>query len=333
LQAAPLAPTISGPHQKANEQMSTAFNIHPDFLSIKARPMSLKRWPLAVMTSLLSTVNALHRRKFKTLIVKETILSSDGHRAPVLIIKPEKLIASAPALVYYHGGAFVMKPAPQHVENAVRYAQEAQCVVIFVEYRLAPKHPFPAGFNDCYAALRWTISNASKLGIDQRRVVVGGDSAGGALAAAVAQKAVHEERIKLCGQLLIYPVADADCKWPSTSAYADVPPFKAASPLAIWEAYLGQSPKTGVPRYASPIHGDLSGLAPAYVELAEFDILHDEGDAYAKALLAKNVEVEVNDTQGTVHGFDLLAANSGISKAAMQSRIQFLQKVFGRRAS
>lgn len=313
--------------------MSPTFDIHPDFQSIKARPMSLNRWALAVMTSLLAAVNAIHRRKFKTLVRKETLASSDGYRVPVLVIKPENLSSSAPALVYYHGGAFVMKPAPQHIENAVRYAQEANCVVVFVEYRLAPKHPFPAGFDDCHAALRWTLSNAAKLGVDPLRVAVGGDSAGGALAAAVAQKAAHEDRTVLCGQLLIYPVADADCKTPSSAAYVDVPPFKAASPLAIWEAYLGRSPKVGVPRYASPIHGELAGLAPAYVELAEFDILHDEGHAYAQALLAQNVAVEVNDTKGTVHGFDLLAASSGISKAAMQSRIRFLQRVFGQRSA
>jgi acetyl esterase len=307
--------------------MNTALNIHPDFRSIKGRKLSLKPFSVKLLGGLLAAVNALHRRKFKTLVSQQTIVI-DGHRVRVLIIKPENLRSPAPALLYYHGGAFIMKHAPQHLENAVRYARGANCYVIFVDYRLAPMHPFPAGFNDCYAALKWALSNAAQLAIDKARIAVGGDSAGGALAAGAAQKAAHEEGIKLCGQLLIYPVTDASPRWPSSSAYASVPPFKEASPAALWEAYLGHSPSVGVARYASPIDGDLSGLAPAYVEIGEFDMLHDEGQAYARALIAKNVRVELNETKGTVHGFDLLAADSGISKAAMESRIAFLRQVF-----
>jgi acetyl esterase len=308
--------------------MSTTFNIHPDFQAIKGRKLSLKPWAVSLMGNLLATVNALHRRKFKTIVSRQTIASLDGYAVPVLHIRPENLSSPAAALLYYHGGAFIMKHAPQHLENAVRYAREGNCCVMFVDYRLAPKHPFPAGFHDCYAALRWVWSNADELGVDKRRIAVGGDSAGGALAAAAAQKALHEDGIKLGGQLLIYPVTDARGKSFSSSAYANVPPFKDASPSALWAAYLGHPVSAGVPRYASPIDGDLASLAPAYVEIGEFDMLHDEGYAYAQALTAQGVEVELNETKGTVHGFDLLAANSDISKAAMARRIEFLKKVF-----
>ena len=148
------------------------------------------------------------------------------------------------------------------------------------------------------------------------------------MAAAAAQRAIHQDGIRLCGQMLIYPVADAQCRRPSSSAYVNVPPFKAASATAMWQAYLGHAPSAGASRYASPMDGNLSDLAPAYVELAEFDPLHDQGHAYAAAMLAAGVGVELNDIKGTVHGFDLLAAQSGISRAAMQSRIQFLRKIF-----
>jgi acetyl esterase len=304
-------------------------NIAPELQSVESHTLPTNRWALAAMQNLLSTVNAWHRRQFKHLFTRAIVISSDNHPFPVWIIRPEQLKASAPALVYYHGGAFVMKPAPQHFENAVRYAREAGCLVIFVEYRLAPKYPFPAGFNDCHAALRWTIATAESLGIDKRHIVVGGDSAGGGLAAGVAQRARHEDGISLCGQLLIYPCVDLVCTRPSAAAYANVPPFKAASIVSIAEAYLGHPVSAGMPRYASPIDGEFSGLAPAYVETAEFDLLHDQGQAYASALLDKGVEVELNEIRGGIHGFDLLAPNSTVSTVAMQQRIQFLCRVFG----
>jgi acetyl esterase len=308
--------------------MRAPLNIHPELQSIKAHKLPMNRWALRAMQNFLSAVNALHRRKFKSFITRITTPSSDGYPVPVFSIRPEKLRSPAPALVYYHGGAFVMKPAPQHFENALRYAREAECLVIFVEYRLAPQYPFPAGFNDCYAALRYTLANAEKLGIDKGRVVVGGDSAGGGLAAGVVQRAVQEDGVTLRGQLLIYPCVDLVCTRPSMAAFANVPPFKNLAPLEIADAYLGRPASVGVPRYASPLYGDVAQLAPAYVETPEFDPLHDQGNAYAQALKGKGVAVELNEVKGGVHGFDLLAAATKPSMDAMQRRIQFLRRVF-----
>jgi acetyl esterase/lipase len=248
---------------------------------------------------------------------------------PALIIRPKNLPSAAPALVYYHGGAFVMKPAPQHLENALRYASEAPCIVIFVEYRLAPRYRFPAGFNDCYAALRWTLANAATLGIDTARVAVGGDSAGGSLAAGIAQRA-KEDGISLRAQLLVYPSVDLLCKRPSMTAYADVPPFDGFSSLRIAEMYVGPEVSQKVPAYASPLLGDLSQLAPEYVETPQFDPLHDQGRAYAEALTAKGVNVELNEIEGGVHGFDLIAASSTVAREAMRRRIEFLRREFAR---
>jgi acetyl esterase len=303
-------------------------NIHPELKSIKAHTLPKNRWALAALQNLLSAANAVHRRKFKPFVTRTTIPSSDGYPAKVFIIRPEKLQSPAPALIYYHGGAFVMKPAPQHMENAVRYAQEADCLVIFVEYRLAPKFPFPAGFNDCHAALLWAVSNAANLGIDTTRLAVGGDSAGGGLAAGVAQRARQEDGLVLRGQLLIYPAVDLTCNRPSIAAFANVPPFSQASVRATAETYLGRPISAGIPRYASPIFGDLAQLAPAYVETPEFDLLHDQGNAYARALTDQGVDVDLNEIPGGVHGFDLLAANSAPAKQAMQRRIEFLRRIF-----
>ena len=307
---------------------SSSLHIHPELKAVKAHSLPRNRWMLAAMQSLLSAVNALHRRKFKRFFSRAIIASTDRYPVPIWILRPEGVKLPAPALVYYHGGAFVMKPAPRHFENALRYAQQAECVVIFVEYRLAPKHPFPAGFNDCYAALQWAFSHAQTLGIDAERIAVGGDSAGGGLAAGVAQRARQEDGISLRGQLLIYPCVDLLCDRASMRAYANVPPFKSASPLAIAATYIGGPISSGMPRYASPLCGEFDGLAPAYVETAEFDLLHDQGHAYAQALSDKGVAVEINEIRGGIHGFDVLAPNSSVAHAAMQRRIEFLRRIF-----
>jgi acetyl esterase len=310
------------------KNMNNKLDIHPDFQAIKGREQSLSRWPLAMMNAFITAVNALTLSKHKDIVTRETIDGLDGNRIPLLIIKPSTLVAPSPALVYFHGGAFVFRHAPPHIANAVRYAREANCCVVIVDYRLAPKYPFPAGFNDCYATLKWAVANADRLGIDARRIAVGGDSAGGAFAAAAAQKAAHEDRIELCGQLLIYPVTDSSSKWLSRSAFANVPPFKAMAHDALWDVYLGRPLSAGTPKYAAPIQGELSGVAPAYLETAEFDPLRDEGNAYADALTTKGVDVSRNGVKRAIHGFDLMAPQSSISKAAMESRIQFLRKVF-----
>jgi acetyl esterase/lipase len=307
--------------------MVAPLDIHPELRAVRSHSLPNNRWALAAMQNLLAAVNVIHRRKFKSIIKGTKIVSFDGYPVPVLMIRPEHLSSDAPALVYYHGGAFVMKPAPQHLENALEYAREAGCVVAFVEYRLAPKHPFPAGFNDCYAALQSIISNAEQLGIDKQRLVVGGDSAGGGLAAGVAQRAWQEGGITLRGQLLIYPCVDLICRRPSIAAFADVPPFKRAPTRSIAEWYLGRPPSEGMPRYASPIYGDVTGVAPAYVETPELDILHDQGIAYAHTMREQGVDVELNEIKGGIHGFDVLAASSSLAKEAMRRRIQFLRRV------
>ena len=308
--------------------MNPDIRLHPELQSVKAHVLPTNRWALAALQMVLRLVNRLHRRHFKRVLTRTSIRSSDGHQIPTLIIKPEQPQALMPALLYFHGGAFVMEGAPPHVENAMRYAAEATCTVLFVEYRLAPQHVFPAGFNDCHAALLWTIANARELGIDATRIAVGGDSAGGTLAAGVAQRALQEDRIPLIGQLLIYPAVDLLCTRPSMTLFKNVPPFKDVSAARVAKIYLGSAPSKPLPRYSSPIDGSLKGLAPAYVETAQFDPLHDQGVDYANRLRAEGVEVELNDIPGAIHGFDVVASKSSPSHEAMNRRIRFLQRIF-----
>ncbi|MCL4104232.1 UNVERIFIED_CONTAM: hypothetical protein GTU68_035094 [Idotea baltica] len=233
-----------------------------------------------------------------------------------------------PCLIYYHGGGFAMTYGGPHINMCQRYADETGCTVVFVDYRLMPKHPFPGGVDDCYLVLEWVLDNAQRLGIDSSRIAVGGDSAGGALAASVSQMSLDRGTEKLCGQMLIYPVADSECKTRSATEFTDTPIFNSISNHRMWQAYLCNYVESGIPKYASPIHREnFSGLPPAYVETAEFDPLHDEGLAYAERLGEAGISVEVNDTKGTVHGYDAVA-KTAISEDSMHRRIAFLKAVF-----
>jgi acetyl esterase len=268
----------------------SALNVHPDFKSVKGHALSVDGWSVRLKSRFLRVVNMLHRRKFRRLTSEIDIPGPDGDPLSLVIIRPDGLPSRSPALIYYHGGASLRTHEPQHLANAVRYGLESPCVVIFAQYRPASRYSYPAAFNDCYAVLRWVASNPDHLKIDRTRIAVGGDSAGAALAAAVTQRAVHEHQIDLCAQLLIYPTLDA--------------------------------------RRKTQFMGKPRGLPPTYVELAEFDNMRDEGKAYAEAMRRSGVEVEVHDVSGTIHAFDLLVPDSGISTAALERRIQFLRKTF-----
>ncbi len=278
--------------------------------------------------NLLLRVTRLFRTRSRTVTnTRHTIPAQGGGRFEVRVFTPQGVKADAPALIYYHGGAFAMTFGSIHLDNAERYAESTGCVTVFVCYRLALKHPFPHGFNDAYAALQWVVGNAGKLGVDTTRIAVGGDSAGGALAAGVAQRARDEGLVNLCGQMLIYPVLDSRCNTASAREFVDVPVFSAVSNRRMWEMYLRDYGTDATPPYAAPGLGDVNKLPPAYIETAEFDPLRDEGLAYAGALAAAGNAAQLNETSGTIHGYDGVAKNE-TAVASMHKRIEFLRSVF-----
>lgn len=258
--------------------------------------------------------------------------SEDGTPIHVTLYRPENAGCAAPCLVYFHGGGFCLKDAGYIHRYAAQYALGAQCAAAFVHYRTSDTAPFPAPFQDCYAALRWIWDNAPDLRIDRARIAVGGDSAGGALAAACALRARDEGGPRLCFQLLVYPVTDCRMATPSMRKYTDSPLWNAGLNRKMWAMYL-RNGGDGTPEYAAPMLArDFSGLPPAYVEVEEFDCLHDEGTAYARALSGAGVETQLEDVSGTFHGFDVFAGKA-ISKAMVQKRIQALRAAFRRRES
>jgi acetyl esterase/lipase len=255
---------------------------------------------------------------------ERTIPGPDGNEIPVRIYRPAAAPTEpAPALVYFHGGAFYMGDLDTEHRNCLRATADAGCVTVSVDYRLSPEHPFPAGVEDCYAALTWTTGNAAELGIDAGRVAVGGSSAGGALAAAVTLMARDRSGPAICYQTLGYPVIDDRLETPSC-AYHDVPVFTGPAAKLMWNLYLGDSPSDVSPYAAPGRASDLSGLPPAYVMTAEFDPLRDEGIDYAVRLQRAGVPAELHNFPGTVHGFDLVAPQSAVAQRAVADRFSAL---------
>jgi len=221
---------------------------------------------------------------------------------PVRIYTPDAP-APRPVIAFFHGGGFVICSVDTHDGLARRLANATGAVVVSVEYRLAPEARCPAAADDCYAAAMWVHEHAPELGGDPARLVVAGDSAGGNLAAVVAQMARNRGEPPIAGQVLVYPVIDAACDSPSYTENAAGYFLEAHGMRWFWEHYLGPD-GDGTRPDASPIRAeDFSGLPPAVVITAEYDPLRDEGEAYADALEAAGVPVVVRRYDGMIHGF------------------------------
>jgi acetyl esterase len=225
-----------------------------------------------------------------------------------------------PLLVYYHGGGFLYGDLDTH-DNVCRIlCRHAGAHVLAVDYRLSPEHPFPAAVEDARAALRWAHVNAERLGADPSRIGVGGDSAGGNLAAVTSQLAAKDGGPAPVLQLLIYPVTDFTIRRRSRELFGDG--FLLTNDEMDWfEAnYLGPgSPQASDPRASPLLASDLSGLPPAFVVTAAFDPLRDEGEAYARALQDAGTPATLRRFPGFIHGFINAA---GVSRTAREAVVE-----------
>lgn len=303
------------------------YNIHSDFKKYEKTKVPLS-------PSLLPLINQLMEVGFnktdvsdEVRVTKNKIPGYQNGMIELTMYEPKEIKKNAPCLIYLHGGAFVLKAAPYHKNLVCEYALKTPCKVIYVDYRLAPAHAFPVGVEDCYAAFEWICKNAAELGIDKDRIAIGGDSAGGALAAAVCLMARDRNAPPICFQMLIYPVTDARQITDSIKNFTDTPMWNSLLNEKMWKLYL----KNGVHNlreYASPMESaSFLKLPEAYVEVSEFDCLRDEGIHFAEALQKNGIHTELHKTAGTIHGFDI-AEKSEMVHLVVARRIQALKRGF-----
>jgi len=237
--------------------------------------------------------------------VEDRVVPGPAGDIPVRVYVPDGAGASAagPVLVYFHGGGWVIGDLETHDAAVRALAAASGITVVAVDYRLAPEHPFPAPLDDCVAAVEWVVASASELSIDPTRLAVGGDSAGGNLAAVVSAR-LRDTPAAPCFQLLVYPVADGTMSHPSIDENADGYFLTKEMMGWFWQHYVGSGSRTDPS--VSPLHAPasaLEGVCPALVITAEFDPLRDEGEAYAAHLSAAGVPVTTTRYDGVIHGF------------------------------
>jgi acetyl esterase/lipase len=275
----------------------------------------------------------------RVLVTNETIPGPDDNpELGVRIYRPAARTGpGSPALVFFHGGAFVLGDTYAEEFRCLRYVTEGGCVVVSVEYRLAPEHPYPAAVDDGRAALAWTRAHGTELAVDPARIAVGGNSAGGALAAAVALATRDAGEEVPAFQLLIYPVTDDRMDTPSMRAFDTTPLWTNTATAHMWHHYIGR-PENGagerpadggieVSAYAAPARArDVAGLPPTYLMTAELDPLRDEGINYGQRLLQADVPTELHNFTGACHGFDSVAPRTSIGRRALDEQVDALRR-------
>jgi acetyl esterase len=239
--------------------------------------------------------------------VREHVIETQDANIPVRSYQATKADKPLPMLVFYHGGGMVIGTLDSYDTLCRQLASQSECIVVSVDYRLAPEHKFPAAVDDAYAALEWVLEHAHYLGGDASKLAVGGDSAGGNLAAVVAIMARDNVLSHIKFQLLIYPATAPHANSASHFAFAKQYFLERDTVLWFHESYIRSDKDREDFRYAPLIANSLHNLPPALVIVATYDTLRDEGVAYAERLQQSGVDVELQEYQGMFHPFVSLA--------------------------
>lgn len=275
---------------------------------------------LALSLCLTGIPKEVHHRKF-------SVTGYRGLECKVDVFEPAITAEKMPALLYAHGGAFSYRASVYHKKLACIYAAKAKCRVYFPDYHLMPKYPYPAAYEDVLALYRYMTGHTEELGIDQERIGVAGDSAGACIAAMICNHYQSEGLKKPCAQMLVYPLLDFRMQTASMKKFTDTPLWNAKNNRRFLHYYCGHLQEEE--KYAAfPMYDNLPQDIPnTYIETAEYDCLHDEGILYGKRLRETGADVTINETRGTVHGYDS-ALDTQIAIRNVRKRIRFLRSAF-----
>ena len=297
---------------KKYDDINDEFEIH----SKMSLPFNEKFFPMA---EYILSYNSRELESDDALEISREIIIVDGCSIPLYIYTPKKFDTDK-IMLYIHGGGFAYKGYFKHYRICRRYAIEGRCKVIYVDYRLLPKYKFPSQVNDCFEAYKWIINNCDRLGIDKNKIIIGGDSAGGCLSCDVVRTAYRYNILLPSLVLLLYPVLDKMMGTVSMDEFYDSPVWDRESNKKMWDLYLGDS------KYVSPGELDNVGYFPkTYVEVCEFDCLRDEGILFADKLKSCGVDVTLNETKGTIHGFDVKSCPT--TEEAISYRLNMIQSI------
>ena len=261
--------------------------------------------------------------------VEDRTIPGPESEIPIRVYYPKEAKDVYPALVFYHGGGWVIGNIETHDNICRALTNIANCVTISVDYRLAPEHKFPAAVDDCYAAVKYVYDHAGEFQVDRRRIAIGGDSAGGNLAAVTAHLTKERKTPEICFQLLFYPSTNLGGE-PTASMLENSKGYFLEQGTMEWfrDCYINSEEDKMNPLVSPSLNKDFTGLPPALVITAEYDPLRDEGEDYAKKLAAAGVKVESVRYDGTIHGFVSMAAFIELGKKALEKAGTALKKAF-----
>jgi acetyl esterase/lipase len=315
---------VSNARDRVNPELRAALDI-PELVALRHPDVHERR---AAVDRLFAAAAAVRpRNEAVTWEDRKVPGGAGGPDVGVRIYRPADQDGPLPGVCWIHGGGMTIGSVEVSESSVLSYVTEVRCVVVSVEYRLAPEHPHPAPVEDCYAALLWMAGNAESLGIDGDRLAVGGESSGGCLAAATALMARDAGEPGLTFQLLVYPMLDDRCSAPSLREGMNLGVWEADDNERAWQALLGERAGSDeVSHLAAPARAaDLAGLPPAYLDVGELDVLRDEVVQYAARLNQHGVSTELHVYPGAYHGWDVLSPEATISERAVRERQRALR--------
>ncbi len=255
-------------------------------------------------------------------------VEAENHQIPIRIYNPYGG-SGVPAVLFFHGGWFFAGDLETHDRPLRALANAAGCIVVAVNYRLAPEHPFPAAIDDGVSLLKWVAREGASFGIDSNRLIIAGDSAGGTIATVLARKAAEIKGLPILLQVLIYPVADPSLQSESWQKFADGPVITRDIALQAWQMYVPNVADRQNADAAPILASDLDGSPNALVIVAEYDPLHDEGIAYATRLEQAGVKVKTSTYKGMPHGFFQMAGYVDEGRGVIEEVAAAINEVLG----